>query len=187
MKNLELHYQLQIHEGKKLVSDTGVLAAHSFTIGFAKLLYNIGFQVGAAAPVAITGVSGSSITAYGNMSFRSDASAGTSTYGIMIGSGTTAEAVTDTALAVKIAHGTGSGQLQYGTVTYGAPSTTATTTTFRFTRVFTNGSGGTVTVEEIGLVFGSGSPILGARDLTGTISITNGQQLTVNYDFTTTI
>lgn len=187
MKNLELYYQLQIHEADKLVSDTGVLDAHSFTIGFAKLMFNIGFQLSGASPAAITGVSGSSITTYSSMSLLSNAGSGTSTYGIMVGSGTTAEGISDTALATKIAHGTSAGQLQYGAMTYGAPSTTSTTTTFRFTRVFTNASGNTVTVEEIGLVFGSGSPILVARDLTGTITITNGQQLTVNYDFTTTI
>jgi hypothetical protein len=73
-------------------------------------------------------------------------------------------------------------------MTYGAPSTTATTTTFRLTRVFTNGSGGTVTVQEIGLVSGNGTNnYLWVRDLTGAVTVTNGQQLTVNYDFTTTI
>jgi hypothetical protein len=189
MKNLELFYQLAIHEPSGLlVAETSIRPSHSFVVGFAKLMFNIGFGFGMGTPVAVTNTGGSSISTLSSMTLLTNAGTTVSTYGIQTGTGTGAESINDTSLGTQIAHGTSAGQLQYGSMTYGAPSTTATTTTFRLTRVFTNGSGGTVTVQEIGLVSGNGTNnYLWVRDLTGAVTVTNGQQLTVNYDFTTTI
>ena len=193
MRNLELHYQVLVHDKSSLpVLDSGICPAHSFVKQFAQLMFNIGFECAAASPTAVTNTSGASVTTLLGMDrgLLKNANTATSTYGIQVGTGTGAESINDTALGTQIAHGTGVGQLQYGTMTYGAPSTTATTTTFRFTRVFTNGSGGTVTVQEIGLVsrdVNGGNSFLWTRDLTGAVAVNNGQQLTVNYDFTTTI
>lgn len=193
MKNVEIYYQLHVCKSSgELLADTGVRPAHSFTKQFAQWLFNMGFWCSAFTPTAMTAISGASATtaaAIGLAAIRTDAAASTSTYGIQVGTGTGAESINDTALGTQIAHGTSAGQLQYGAMSYGAPSTTATTTTFRFTRVFTNGSGGTVTVQEIGLASnGNGANrFLMIRDLTGAVAVTNGAQLTVNYDLTTTI
>ncbi len=191
MRNLELFFQLQIHESGLLIADTGVKPGHSFLKQFSQLIYNTSpFGVSRFAPASVTNTAGTAISTTGGMSLRTDASTSVSTYGIMVGTGTTAESINDAALVTQIATGTSAGQLQYGSMTYGAPSTTATTTTFRFTRVFTNGSGGTVTVQEIGLASRDSANTKGflwLRDLTGAVAVTNGQQLTVNYDFTTTV
>lgn len=195
MENLSIAYQLVIADREHILRDTGLVPCHSLTKQFAQLMFNVGLWISTAAPAAVTTTGGSSITTAktGNnmiMGFRTDAATTTSTYGSQVGTGTAAESINDTALQTQIAHGTSAGLLQYGAVSYGAPSTTATTTTFRVTRVFTNGSGGTVTVQEIGLVCQSDSSsnnFLLIRDLTGAVAITNGQQLTLNYDFTTTI
>ena len=194
MRNLALFYQLFVYESDGLlVMDTNIIPAHSFTKQFAQLMFNVGFWCSAFSPTSMTTTGGASITTGAGMdtAFRTDAGITESTYGIQVGTGTTAESISDTALGTQVAHGTSAGQLQYGAMTYGAPSTTATTTTFRFTRVFTNGSGGTITVQEIGLVgrdtTTTANRFLFARDLTGAVAVTNGQQLTVNYDFTTTI
>lgn len=190
MQNVELFYQLTVGNGPIVTFDSGIRPGHSFTKQFLQLWFNL-YAGGWAVPVAITDTSAASVTTYTNMrrGFRTDAGTTTSTYGIQVGTSTGAESISDAALGTQIAHGTSAGQLQYGSMTYGAPSTTATTTTFRFTRVFTNGSGGTVTVQEIGLVGQSitGKRFLFIRDLTGAVPINNGQQLTVNYDLTTTI
>ena len=194
MKNVSIFYQVVVRHASRLtVFDSGLQPAHSFTIGFSKILFNVGLWIGAESPVAVTSTSGVSVTntfnssATQQQSLRTDAGTTTSTYGIQVGTGTAAESINDTSLQTQISHGTSVGNLQYGAMTYGAPSTTATTTTFRCTRVFTNGSGGTVTVQEIGLVSRTTNSILMIRDLTGAVAVTNGQQLTVNYDFTTTI
>ena len=198
MRNLAPTYSLLVHEKNGfLLFDSGIIPCHSFTAQMAKLLFNVGpFACARFAPEATTDTDGDSITTSQTsstniqMGVRTDASSATSTYGIQVGTGTSAESISDTKLQTQISHGTSAGNLQYGTVTYGAPSTTATTTTFRITRVFTNGSGGTVTVQEIGLVCRgaiSTANFLIIRDITGAVAVNNGQQLTVNYDFTTTI
>lgn len=191
MRNLDLHYSFQVHEPSGLlVEDSGIRPAHSFTIGFAKILFNFSFWLAGFTPTATTDTGGSSRTSPGDTSLGTSATTSTDTYGIQVGTSTAAESINDTALGTKISTGTSAGNLQYGSMTYAAPSTTATTTTFRCTRVFTNGSGGTVTVQEIGLVSSSISnayKYLLIRDLTGAVAVNNGQQLTVNYDFTTTI
>lgn len=197
MKNIDLHYSWEIKESGLLVRESGIMPAHSFTKQFAQLLFNsVIFGVSAYVPQAMTDTSGNTVSVIGNISnlwMRPlvNASVSTSTFGIQVGTGVGAESINDTALGTQIATGTGVGQLQYGSVTFASPTTTATTTTFRVTRVFTNGSGGTVTVQEIGLTCrGSTStvrPFLLIRDLTGAVAVNNGQQLTVNYDLTTTI
>jgi len=191
--NIIASYSYQIRNSNgELMKDSGERQCHSFVANFARLLYNCAFFLGLGSPVAITDTGGTSQTAYSNMhrGLRTDASTGTSTYGLQVGTGTGAESINNTSLGTQIAHGSGSGQLQYGAMSYGAPSTTGTTTTFRFTRVFTNASGGSIGVEEIGLVSNSGDfskRYLWLRDLTGTITVNNGQSLTLNVDFTTTI
>lgn len=190
MKNVELCYSWRVTESGLVVADSGMVPAHSFTKQFAQLLFNLGMWCSPWSPVTVTNVAGASVTDVNDMSFRTDAGVTTSTYGILVGTGTGAESISDTALGTQVAHGTSAGNLQYGAMTFGAPSTTATTTTFRFTRVFTNGSGGTVTVQEIGLVSRNtteSNSFLLVRDLTGAVAVNNGQQLTVNYDYTTTI
>jgi hypothetical protein len=118
---------------------------------------------------------------------------GDTNYGNVVGTGDTAVQVTDYALQTLIAHGTSAGQLQYSAVTFGAPATDATGTSFVVTRVFTNGTGGDVTVKEIGLnaYWSPDTPIyyfLIARDiLSPAITLANGEALTVNYTFATTV
>lgn len=197
MENLSLAYQLVIQNTNGLsVSDTGVLPCHSFTKQFAQIIFNMPpFSCSTFSPIPVTNTTGVSVTSAGSftsarMSLRTDAGTTTSTYGIQVGGGTNAESINDTSLQTQIVHGTSAGQLQYGSMTYGAPSTTATTTTFRCTRVFTNASGFSVSVEEIGLTslsLNQSNTFLLIRDLTGTVAVGTGQQLTVNYDFTTTI
>jgi len=65
---------------------------------------------------------------------------------IQVGSGTQSFSPTLNSLAAPILNGTGSRELQYGTV-----SVSYTSTTLIFGITFFNGSGGTVNVTEIGL------------------------------------
>jgi len=193
MKNVHLYYSAQVSDNGRILSDTGRVEAHSFTKQFSQLLYNVRiFGLSRFTPTPVLDITNTSRSVFTHMrnAFRTDAGTGVVTQGIVVGTGTTAESIDDVVLATPIAHGTGSGQLQYGTMTFGAPATDATTTTMRFTRVFTNGSAGVVTVKEIGLygrdTTASISYLL-IRDLTSDQNIGVGQQLTVNYDLVTTI
>jgi hypothetical protein len=109
--------------------------------------------------------------------------------GIVVGTGNTAPTITNYVMETLIAHGVGAGQLQYGAVTFGAPASDVTTSQFTITRNFANGSGGPITVNEIGLYCEARGVAQGVywsfltiRDVIGGgITVPDGQTLTVNY------
>jgi hypothetical protein len=76
--------------------------------------------------------------------------AGSTTNGIAVGTGTTANSPTTGALAAPIGNGTGAGQLSYGDHTFTAPVISGSTTSFTFSRPFTNNSGASITISEVG-------------------------------------
>jgi hypothetical protein len=114
--------------------------------------------------------------------------AGDTSAGIVVGSSDASVSIGQYVLGTLIGHGTGSGQLQYGATTVEALSKNATWQ-FRIIRVFTNGSGATVTVREIGLyakLGQSASPYtyscMFARDVPASpISVPAGSTLTLRY------
>lgn len=114
---------------------------------------------------------------------KCNAGAGTTTNGVVVGSGDTAPTINDYALETQIGHGVAADQLQYGAMTFGEPAAGASISQFRLTRDFANGSGGAVDVKEIGLYVSDGSnDYMTIRDALGTpISVPDGQTLTVNY------
>jgi hypothetical protein len=106
--------------------------------------------------------------------------------GIVVGTSDTPVSLGQYALQSPIAHGTGSGQLSYGATTVEA-LTKNTAWFFRVIRTFTNNSGASITVKEIGLYvkLWSGGAVYSymlARDVPSTpITIPNGSTLTVRY------
>ena len=86
-------------------------------------------------------------------------------------------------LGTKISTGTGAGQLVY----QWNPSLSTTTNVggkiqFTFTRTFTNSSGGSIDVKELGMQAYLGDHAMIIRDiLPGTVTVNNGQVLTVTY------
>jgi len=118
-------------------------------------------------------------------------------YGIQIGTGTTTPTITDTRLSLLIENGTGAGQMQYGGVNItGAVTNTSNNTGYiTVTRTFTNNSGASITVSEVGLVAYSGSAsgttignasnqmYLIIHDLLPTpITVPNGSSLSISYE-----
>ena len=136
--------------------------------------------------------------AFSGLTFATNGAANDDTYGVMVGTGNTAPTITDYALETKIDDGVAAGEMQYGGVTYGLPTASATESHFTITRDFSNASGGDITVEEIGIyvkamaawIIQSNDRTSGAPDLIfmtirdvvgGGITIPNGETLTVNY------
>jgi hypothetical protein len=114
--------------------------------------------------------------------------AGDTSAGIVVGTSDTSVSLGQYNLQSPIAHGTGAGQLSYGATTVES-LVKDTAWYFRVIRTFTNSSGGSITVREIGLFVRLGmgpSPnyfsCMLARDvLTSPITIPNGSTLTVRY------
>jgi len=118
---------------------------------------------------------------------------GLETEGIVCGTSSAAIDATDDYLTTPILEGTGSGQLTYGnnTTSTGAVASGTSITSFDITRPIANSSGGTITVEEIGLIMSvsisaSARGFMFLRDLTGGVDVGDGQTLTVTYTITTT-
>jgi hypothetical protein len=124
---------------------------------------------------------------FSRYTLRCDAVIGDVTNGIVAGTGNTAPTINDYVMETPIAHGVGAGQLQYGAVTFGLPAYDAATSQYTITRDLANGSGGAITVNEIGLYvegyhYNVHYDFLAVRDVIGGgINIPNGQTLTVNY------
>jgi hypothetical protein len=124
----------------------------------------------------------------GGSTLGGSAPTGDTTAGILVGNSDTPVIIGQYNLQYLINHGTGSGQLSYGATTVES-ITKDTTWLFRVIRTFTNNSGASITVKEIGLFVRLGhssSPYyfscMLARDvLTSPITIPNGSTLTVRY------
>jgi hypothetical protein len=118
-----------------------------------------------------------------------NAGAGVDTFGILIGTSDTPVALSQFALGAKITHGTGSGQMQYGASTVDVMVKNSSWY-FRAIRTFTNGSGATITVREIGLFLrlpitnasDGYAPFMLARDVPASpINVPSGSTLTLRY------
>lgn len=163
-------------------------AAHSFL-----KQYITGLYLWIVRPVAesLTDTGGVSRSIFHATGMNAVAAATTSTVGLVVGTGTNAVTINDTKLQTQIAHGTSSGQLDYGASVVNAPSSDSTSTTFILTRVFANSSGGSITVREIGIYAqmqdsgGTNYNMCAVRDAV-TIALSNGDQLTLNYILKTT-
>jgi len=135
-------------------------------------------------------------------------SANDSTYGIVVGTGTTPPTPNDYNLESQISNGTGSNQLQYGAHNISpAPTSTSSsnyyfsssipssgllpvsgnTTSWQISRTFTNNSGASITVSEVGLIseiYGGSTTyfVLLAHDLlSSAITIPNGGVMAITY------
>jgi hypothetical protein len=122
-----------------------------------------------------------------NLSTLGDA--GDVTHGVVVGTSDTPNALNTYALGGKITHGTGSGQLLYNVETVeDVINPSGNDLQFRITRTFSNNSGASVTVKEVGLLVkkidqtGTARSFLVARDvLPSPSSIPDGATMTLRY------
>jgi hypothetical protein len=133
--------------------------------------------------------------AFNREALMCNALAGDSSYGIVVGTSNVPNTINTYSLGAKISHGTGSGQLQYGSHTFeDITNPSGNILVFRIIRTFSNGSGATITVKEVGISisnFDSQSlarSYLIARDVLSTpVDVPNGMTLTVRYIFQITV
>lgn len=104
-------------------------------------------------------------------------STGTSFTYLALGSGSTAEAATQTALTAEIVVN----NLTRHTTTVSRTTTTTTNDTCRLTYTWT--ASGTSTIEEVGAFNDSSAGTMLGRKLTGSKTVNSTEQLTATYDF----
>jgi len=176
---LELKYDIELElrdKDGKLISKR-IEKGHTWVKWMIYVLY---IQL-AQTSLTVTKTSGSS-TSQGasgyNLSVASNY--GDGTYGVVVGTSDLAYDIEQYSLNSQIAHGNASGQLLYGNTSVDdvAPMTNG----FRFfaSRVFTNSSGASITVKEVGLYVRN--LIMLCRDvLSVPVEVQNLQSLTVRY------
>ena len=180
--------ELTVKDKDGKVKKHHVLKSKSFVRQFLELLWIEANQIPEIGPIMVKDIDGTQQwISESSLAFACDAPIGDVSYGIVVGTGITISTINDYKLEYLIAHGTEAGQLQYGDVAFGAPASDATTSHFTVTRDFANGSGNTITVNEIGLyVKGYKYDVtyyfMIIKDvIPGGIDVLDGETLTVNY------
>lgn len=177
----------------KVLSDTGQKPSKSFVIQFLEFIHIL--FTGPAGTVDATMTNGAEGEYYNSVTdnsqqFRVDAAANTASYGIVVGTGDTAETNTDFRLASKIAEGAGVGQLTHGSVVIGITTVVGVNVDLELSRAFTNNTVAAITVEEAG-IYGVQRAVrffCYIRDvLVSSINIPAGCSLSVYYTFRTTV
>jgi len=177
--------------------------AHSLNTNFATIIW----ALWNAAQGELTDTGGTAIYIQGASggAWAVTAPSGNTSYGILVGSGATAGSTPSPStykLSAQIPQGTSSGQIEYGAVSLAAVGVSGQTSSFTISRSFTNVSGASLSVTEIGLaVYMTGFAMtnvstnsavtsgyfLIAYDIpSSAISVANGQTLTITYTFSVT-
>ena len=187
---LNLYYRIQIMRPDGTVRlDGGIKRGHSFVLQFLKQFQYL-FRHTSISGVTDTGGTTRSVstTLWDNGVFSvTIAGVGVSTYGIVVGSGTNAEDNTDIALQTKIGHGSGAGQLQYGPHFYRSTRIVGINVDFQMQRSFVNASGGSVTINEIGIYGLTSYYFCLIRDIVGALVLADGEVALVTYIIRTTV
>ena len=182
---MKLSYELIVTDKDGKVIDRRDGESRSWLIAWLLLLYSC-FRTVDQDITCTDGVARTNDQGYNTLA--SKAVAGDATRGSVVGSGTTAVALSDYALETQIAHGVGAGQLQYGATSFVyPPALLGKQVFFKLSRTFTNGSGDDVSVSEFGTYTDIGLGTFEAcicRDvLLNPTVVPNGGALTLRYRF----
>jgi len=121
-------------------------------------------------------------------SFAVEAPSTNDFYGILVGTGITAPATADYVMQTKVAHGSAGTQLNYNPTSVGAASVVGANVDLTIVRTFNNGSGGTITLKEIGLALYLSASLyfLATHDAVNQ-AILNTEVAVVSYTMRTTV
>lgn len=202
---LGLILELTVKDKNGKVTDHRVMRGESFVRQFLELLFvqMQGLYYGGAGQpypetvLYVINISGDrrpvvACHTYYDGIFDCTGGVGETNIGIVVGRGATAPTIDDYALETLCEHGTGTNQFLYGAATFGLPTSDPTTSHFTITRDFSNNSGATITVNEVGVYVKAVSIsytgyseyhyFMIIRDvISGGIDVPDGQTLTVNY------
>jgi hypothetical protein len=194
---ISLHHRLKVFDKNgKLKHDTGVKKSHSFVEQFlislmhlmsdATIITNIFTDVNG---ITRSGASKSNwVTS--NYPFSMDGAINNANYGIVIGTGNTAVTISDIDLDTQIAQGTGSGQMSHAAQNHIAVAENGAYLELKWSRTFSNSSGATITVAEIGskIFLNASYYVLMCRDVLGaTVPVGDGDNLVVEYIWRTQV
>ena len=145
-------YNLKIRNPDGVIIREIESESHSWVMGFIDLLFFV-MRATDSPSFTMTDINGLTreLDWYSNFMDRFFSMKYGGLTGPVVGTGDTAEDISDYALASLINSGSSAGELGYGTVVVFAPSTEGTYRRVLVTRTFTNQSGGSIEVKEAGL------------------------------------
>lgn len=200
MPTFGLYYRIVVKDKNgKVKRKTRWRKSKSWTLGFLKhmqyMMLHVYGSVVTAVSITDTGNTARSIGAfvhYFHQCMSAYAADNDGAYGIVLGTGITAVTNSDYKLDTIIAHGTGSGQLDYGASSLTAAAVVGANVDMVLSRAFYNGSGATVTVKEMGIYAKSRDDasqeriFLICRDLIAAVDILDTETASAQYTFRTT-
>lgn len=181
----------------KIITDTGRKPARSFVIQLLEWLH-FQFKDGTTTETA-TATDGTEDTIYyGDGTFgtqgnhgRIDALVNIDDYGIVVGTGDTAETNTDYKLDTQLTEGVGAGNITHGEQVIEAVAEVGANVDLEVKRSFVNNTGSTITIKEAGLYMKSGrfaAYFCIIRDvLPASVDVPDKCALTVYYTLRTTV
>lgn len=191
-----LYHRIRVFDKDgKLKSDTGKKESHSFVKGFIMMLLSImcdrvSFPLITETDGSTTSLSAKSIWINTGIPADLTAPAGNENYGIQIGTGTTPETNEDITIETRIDDGLGAGQIQYGIQVWNDTKVEGGYVKWEVYRSFSNGSGGSITINEIALVvqMSGGVYVLNARDKLGAgITVASSDVALIEYEWRTAV
>ena len=180
----------------KILSDTGHKPTKSFVIQFLEAFYGIfrgAQQLGTATDnsehYVYRGTASMTL-----LNFVIEAGAGEANQGIVVGRnvGASPEGNLDYMLDTKIGQGSGTNQMMHGVQSIGEVGIEGANVDWELYRVFTNLSGATIDVKEVGIQHrtrhdGGIWYYLDIRDVITTVAVPDNCSLTVYYTIRTTV
>lgn len=179
----------------KVVSDTGRKPANSFVIQFLEFIYAMFNSANLNATTTTNQEDFIYLTTQEpNAVFRVDAPINNSIYGLVVGTGDTAETNADYKLETQLTHGVGAGNISHGVTTVGTAGVVGANVDLEIKRPFTNLTGSAITVKETGIytsgLVGGDAPYFHCiiRDVfPGPVNVPDNCSLTVYYTVRTTV
>ncbi|GAI91440.1 unnamed protein product, partial [marine sediment metagenome] len=179
-----LTYTVEVRDKEGRVLQHISAPSRSYVQGWNKLV-NVGAS---GASKTITDTAGNPIVIpIHAVDLKLDAGIAAILWGLRVGKGTTAVAITDYALETPCLEGTGLDEFNHQAVTFTEPLVAGPTCSFTVKRTMINNSGALISgIKELGAYnghagVGSGS-VLGFRDVLGTaVDVPDGGAITVEY------
>ncbi|HUW46257.1 MAG TPA: hypothetical protein VMW50_10750 [Dehalococcoidia bacterium] len=178
----------------KVLSDIGQKPSKSFVIQFLEFLRFL-FH-GAATSKLATDTDGLERGIYRtteacSATFFADAGVNESLWGIVVGTGDTAETNTDYKLDTQLGEGAGAGQITHGAMTIGITAVVGANVDLELKRAFTNNTGSAIIVKEAGVYVRCSYAVVEfciVRDvLLASINVPDRCSLSVYYTLRTTV
>lgn len=189
MSKIEALYTLEVKDKKGKTISKVTKPCESFVLQFMQLLEA---QLDPANAVVIKDVAAANKTCNDdNNTLNSCAPVTNELYGLSVGTGVTPVVNADYVMETKIAHGVGAGELQHGASSMVTSAEVGANVDCQLIRTFTNGSGNTINVTEIGIISlgndGAAQYFLTLHEIVTLTAVANGQTLTVTITFRTTV